>query len=275
MQKVTPLNVVLEKFQTKHGTKFDYSLISENNYIDTQHKVPIKCNKCGEIFTQTPNNHIKGAGCPFCRYKNVSEKTKNVPRFNNRSLLLGFGVFDEYVSCISKDRLLLLPYRLWHGMIRRCYDNKYKNHKTSYCDCSVCEEWKYFSNFNKWFDKHKEEYKEGYQLDKDILVKGNKVYSPETCCFVPNEINSLIKRYPRKNTPTGITMSNNKYVARVSKYHKTLFLGSFDTIKESFDVYKNEREEYIKEVATKYYIDGKIARNVYDALMNYKVEITD
>jgi hypothetical protein len=275
MQKVTPLNVVLEKFRKKHGTKFDYSLISENNYIDTQHKVPIKCNKCGEIFPQTPNNHMKGAGCPFCRYEYVSKKTKNVPRFNNRSLVFGFGIFDMDISCISNDGSIILPYRLWHGMIRRCYDNKYKNHKTSYYDCSVCEEWKHFSNFNKWFDKHKAEYKEGYQLDKDILIKGNKVYSPETCCFVPNEINSLIKRYPQKDTPTGITKSNDKYMARVSKYHKSVFLGSFDTIEEAFKVYKNERELYIREIAQKYFNDGKIARNVYEALMNYKVEITD
>lgn len=275
MQKVTPLSVVLEKFHLRHDDNFDYSLISENNYVNTQHKVPIRCNKCGKVFTQTPSNHMKGAGCPFCRYKNVSQKTKNIPRYNNRSLVFGFGVYDTNISCINDDGSLLLPYRIWYDMIRRCYDLKYEQNKKSYTECYVCEEWKYFSNFKTWFDAHKNEYANEYQLDKDILCKGNKVYSPQTCCFVPNEINSLIKKYPKKETPTGITIHKEKYIARTSRYHRTIYIGSFDTIEEAFLAYKRERESYIKEVAQKYFDEGKITKRVYDALIRYEININD
>ena len=59
-------------------------------------------------------------------------------------------------------------YRAWHGMLFRCST---KNTQETYNDCSVCEEWLRFSNFKRWFD---ENYIDGFQLDKDILVKGNK-----------------------------------------------------------------------------------------------------
>jgi hypothetical protein len=87
-----------------------------------------------------------------------------------------------------------LAFTTWSSMINRCYNEKFHQKQHSYEDCIVCEEWKNFQNYAKWFEKNYYEI-DGYRihLDKDILVKGNKVYSPETCVFVPKKINNLFK----------------------------------------------------------------------------------
>ena len=73
-------------------------------------------------------------------------------------------------------------------MIERCESNKYDSYKNA----SICDEWHSFATFEDWFNDPKNGYKDGYHLDKDILVKGNKEYAPNKCCFVPSRINSLL-----------------------------------------------------------------------------------
>ena len=193
---------------------------------------------------------------------------------NVKKILFGIGV-NDYEYPIQSNGVMLTSYAKWKSMLQRCYSEKYVNRRKCYVGCSVCDEWLRFSNFKRWFDKN---YVEGYYLDKDILVNGNKVYSPETCCFVPHEINELIET--RKNKTNKFYQcveisKNGKFRARIKRYGRREYLGTFNTPEEAFYAYKEAKEEYIKEVATKYYNDGKIARNVYEALMNYKVEITD
>lgn len=79
-------------------------------------------------------------------------------------------------------------YKAWQRMVGRCYDPKVHTRQPTYIGCSVVDEWKTFSNFKKFYDTH---YRDGYQLDKDLLVDGNKVYGPEACIFVPQPINLL------------------------------------------------------------------------------------
>ena len=113
-------------------------------------------------------------------------------------------------------------------------------------------------------------------LDKDILVKGNKIYSPETCCFVPNEINVLFtkKEKDRGEYPIGVSIISNKYVARCGVGNsKNKTIGSFKTPKEAFQAYKQYKEQYIKKVADKY--KCQIPNNLYKAMYSYQVEITD
>ena len=113
--------------------------------------------------------------------------------------------------------------------------------------------------------------KEGFHLDKDILIKGNKIYSFKTCCFVPVEINSLLTKTNSKrgNLPIGVSKSGNKYKARLNSN----LLGTFDTSKEAFKVYKVAKEKHIKEVAEIW--KSQITKQVYKALLKYKVEIID
>ena len=167
-------------------------------------------------------------------------------------------------------------YQQWKSMLQRCYDIKYFGKYNTYKDCKVCEEWLLFSNFKKWHDNN---YIDGYQLDKDIIIKGNKIYSPETCCFIPEELNKLFTKsnISRGNLPIGVCKKtkSNKYFSTVMINKNKKHLGSFKTIKEAFNTYKLAKETQIQKLANDYYKNGKIELNVYNAMMNYSVEITD
>lgn len=167
-----------------------------------------------------------------------------------------------------------VPYKVWKSMIVRCYDNKYLQKQPTYKDVTVCEEWHNFQNFAKWFEENWKPWMDNYwQLDKDILVKGNKIYSPDTCCFVPRELNSLIKcNYNKKSDlPIGVIERKGKFIARLGKDRN--YIGSYTTLKEAFQAYKTTKEAYIKEASDKW--KDKIDTRVYEALYNYQVEITN
>lgn len=66
-------------------------------------------------------------------------------------------------------------------MLERCYSQTYQEKFPAYKGCSVVEDWHNFQIFAKWFD---ENYVEGYHIDKDIKIDGNRVYGPDTCMFV-------------------------------------------------------------------------------------------
>ncbi len=161
----------------------------------------------------------------------------------------------------------------WNGMLLRCYHKSVHKKEPSYTNCSVCEEWHNYLNFKDWFNKQK--FEDNFCLDKDILLKGNKIYSPNTCCFVPRNINSLFtkREKDRGNLPIGVQKEKERYKAAFTKYGKCTYIGTFDTPEEAFLAYKQAKEAYIKEIAYKW--KDKIASNVYEAMMRYEVEITD
>ena len=167
-------------------------------------------------------------------------------------------------------------------MLRRCYDDKYQEKYLTYKNCEVCESWHNFQNFAEWFENNYYEIEdEVMNLDKDILVKGNKIYSPETCVFVPQNINSLfVKRdKSRGNDPIGTNQlpSGNYEVQCNNGYGKYIYLGTYSTKEEAFQVYKQYKEKVIKEVIDSY--EGIIPEPYYsklkEAMYNYKVEIND
>lgn len=168
-------------------------------------------------------------------------------------------------------------------MLERCYDEKHRNKYITYNECSVCEEWLLFENFEKWFNENFY-YIENQimEIDKDILIKNNKIYSPNTSVIVPHEINYLFikKQNYRGNYPIGVIYHkrDHKYVAscsvlisRNNTYRK--HLGYFDNPIEAFNAYKNFKESYIKSIANKF--KNEIPQKLYKAMINYKVEITD
>jgi hypothetical protein len=158
----------------------------------------------------------------------------------------------------------------WKNMIQRCY--KGLESHPSYNKVFVCEQWHNFQNFAKW---HEENYIEGWQLDKDILVKGNKIYCPQTCAFVPPEINYLFVKCNKKRGeyPIGVSLVHNRFQATLRKNGKTFNLGRFNTPEEAFESYKGAKEKYIKDIANKW--KNEVTEEVYQALVNYIVEITD
>ena len=173
-------------------------------------------------------------------------------------------------------------YNCWIGMLKRCYSAKYQQKYPTYVDCRVCDDWLYYPNFKNWYEANYYEINnKTSQLDKDILIKGNKIYSPDTCVFVPNFINKLfIKRQnDRGEFPIGVyyDKTSKKYRARLSVFtngKSTLkHLGYFTTPEEGFEAYKQTKEAYIKEVADEY--KDKIPAKLYEAMYSYRVEIND
>lgn len=170
-------------------------------------------------------------------------------------------------------------YITWHHMIQRCYYQGESMIFNPYKSCTVCDEWHNFQNFAKWFEENYYEIdNETMCIDKDILIKGNKIYSPDTCLIVPNRINCLILRNIsiRNDLPMGVTFDKvrNKYKAQCKDINcKTKFLGRYNTIEEAFNTYKNYKEALIKKIADMY--KNKIPQKLYDALNNYNIDIND
>jgi hypothetical protein len=167
-------------------------------------------------------------------------------------------------------------------MLKRCYDEKLHEKEPTYINCEVCEEWHNFQNFAKWYyENYYEVESERMHLDKDILVKHNKIYSSETCVFVPQTINSLFLKCDRSRGESviGTSPANGKYRADCSLINpqtgksKKKYLGSYNTEIEGFEVYKYYKEKNIKEVADYYF--GLIPKRLYDGMYSYEVEITD
>lgn len=104
--------------------------------------------------------------------------------------LFGVGVFGDGDRKGVVNGKTTKEYMFWHGMHRRCYDPKYHEIYPSYIDCEVREEWQNFQVFCDWYDKNKPTEQGRWELDKDILVEGNRIYSPDACVFVRSAENN-------------------------------------------------------------------------------------
>ena len=249
----------IQRAKAKHGDKYDYS---KAEYINTRQEVRIICPIHGE-FMQKSRLHLDGHGCPICGHD------------VRRKPIYGVGILD--ISGGRKSK----AYEIWASILQRCYDNKWYLKRPTYKGCIICDEWRLFSNFKQWFENPENGYQEGYHIDKDIINKGNKTYSPETCCFVPCAINNLIVscKSKRGDLPMGVSRTKRNltkpFEASLGGMKNHIHLGRFSTPEEAFYAYKQAKEQYIQEVATKYFNEGKITERVYNALMRYEVEITD
>jgi len=164
-------------------------------------------------------------------------------------------------------------------MLQRCYDPYEINRHPTYIDVFVCEEWHNFQNYAQWREEnYYEVFNEIMCLDKDILFKENKIYSPQTCIFVPKRINSLFtnRKNDRGDLPIGCIKQNDKIRVRCNTMeNKNKHLGYFpiNQVIEAFTCYKNFKENYIKQVADEY--KDLIPTELYDAMYRYEVEIND
>lgn len=186
------------------------------------------------------------------------------------------------MSKLTKENIILINnsnkcFKNWSNIINRCYNKDYHKTHPTYINCHVCDKWMNFYNFAKWHEEnYKPEFMKDFELDKDILVKGNKIYSPETCCFVPSEINKLFTKSDkaRGEYPIGVRKTkNNTFVSRYKNKGVKIHIGTFKTPEEAFNAYKIAKEKHIKEIADKW--KSQITERVYQAMYNYKVDIKD
>ena len=169
-------------------------------------------------------------------------------------------------------------YTLWKNMLQRCYSKTYKKKYPTYEGCEVSNKFKSYEYFYDWCNKQIGFSNQDWHLDKDLLVKGNKVYSEDSCVFIPREINSLLTKSTASRGEHLIGVCWHKkdkaFIAQVNKSKGGReWLGSFKTELEAFNAYKQAKEAFIKEQAEIY--KGRVDQRVYEALMNYTVEITD
>ena len=190
-------------------------------------------------------------------------------------LVYGVGVSGiKYPSTINGRNTK--EYDLWYSMLVRCYSNTYKKKYPTYEGCEASENFKSYEYFYEWCHKQVGFGMSDFELDKDLLVKGNKIYSENICVFIPQEINSLLIKRESSRGEHLIGVSWNKrnkaFVAMVSRSKgKPEYLGYFKTELEAFKAYKVAKESFIKEQANKW--KDKIDERAYNALMNYEVSI--
>ena len=229
------------------------------SYLDS-YNIGIKFINTG-FETVAKLNHIKGG--------NV--KDPYVPSVH------GVGVTGtKYPSMINGVQTK--EYTLWCNMLKRCYSYALKKKYQTYEGCEASENFKYYEYFYEWCHKQIGFGNQGWQLDKDLLVKGNKVYSEDSCVFIPQEINTvLVKHTPsRGKHPIGVSWysKSKTFIAQVNKNKGNReYLGYYKTEIEAFNAYKVVKEAFVKEQANKW--KDRIDVRAYNALMNYQVEIDD
>lgn len=190
-----------------------------------------------------------------------------------------FGVGIVGLAETTENGKALTSYICWSDMLRRCYDITYKKGLPTYKGCTVCDEWLFYPNFKKWYDENYYTVdNERMELDKDILSKDNKEYSPDKCVFVPHSLNSMFtkRNADRGELPLGVRKLGKKYAAscNTGKRNDKKHLGTYETPEKAFyDGYKPFKEQFIKDKANEY--KEKIPNKLYTALVNYQVDITD
>ena len=187
-------------------------------------------------------------------------------------LILGIATNSkgEYKACV--DGKYTKAYKTWHNMLHRAYCPKYQAKYPTYIGCEVSEEWLEFQQFVEWYENN--EYSDyGYTLDKDLLIPGNKLYAPERCVFVPQQLNKLLNDHgaARGQYKQGVSFKkgHNKFGASIRIDGKKKGLGYFDTEIEAYLAYKKAKEENVKRMANLW--RDSIAANVYEALVNWEL----
>jgi len=177
------------------------------------------------------------------------------------------GVGDHKTFINGKQSSVL---NMWRNMLRRCYagDKKW----SAYSDVTVCKEWHNFQSFASWFYDQPRKECIKYEIDKDLLNSGSKIYSPENCVLVPSAINMLLNdggsSHKKSDLPVGVVKNGNKYIAQLSKGDHRWRAWGFATPDDAHMAYRHEKELYAKELAS--YYKGVITTEAYYALMSYR-----
>jgi hypothetical protein len=202
----------------------------------------------------------------------------NKPNFRNRNLVYGVGINDWPTS--TKINGKAMPeYDAWHSMLERCYSPKYPAKRPTYIGCTVDPVWHRFTVFYNWL--HDNSFEKGLHLDKDILVEGNKVYSPETCCLVPIAINLLLNDHgaARGDYPQGVTWDKlgKKFKAQVTFNNKKKHIGYFTTVEEAESAYLKVKAKVIKETVDQHALPADVIEALYkraNELLTRSINIT-
>lgn len=191
-------------------------------------------------------------------------------------------VGNKYVTHVKGSNKSLKEYGIWCSMLKRCFDKKYKEKFPTYINVTCNPVWYYYENLYEWI--HEQSNYEvikntNYNIDKDILYKGNKLYSPEKCVIVPQRVNNLFTKCDanRGKYPIGVCLDNYRgyYASYCNDGDGQVHIGNYKDMNKAYERYKEYKEAVIKKVAEEEYSKGTITEECYDAMMKYQVEITD
>ena len=190
---------------------------------------------------------------------------------NYKPTIYGKGYIGDGKYQGSKKDGTDFVYGIWNNMLARNYDPYVQSKQPAYIGCSVCDEWLCFQNFADWYMNH-QSYGLGYNLDKDLLGRDNRVYSPETCTMLPPELNVMISgsTASKNGMPLGVGKIDKGYTARLNKGKEGReYLGYYKTAEEAHRVYVEAKERYVKNKALEW--ANRIEWKAFVALMNWTV----
>ncbi|MCV0420114.1 MAG: hypothetical protein K5804_17875 [Microbacterium sp.] len=172
-----------------------------------------------------------------------------------KKLIYGVGVNDSLYQVVinqtisgKQKRLWICPfYQTWTSMLLRCYNEKKRWYYRTYSDCIAVDEWHKFSCFRAWMEKQDWQ---GKQLDKDILLNGNRIYGPESCVFIPARLNLFLvdRRLDRGEWPLGVSFSrsNSNFRAQCCNPFtgKNEHLGYFFSPEQAHEAWRAKKHEH-------------------------------
>jgi hypothetical protein len=165
---------------------------------------------------------------------------------------IGLGL---YISSLGVSRKKTPEYQAWKDMLKRCYSEKSLAESPRYTECTVSDEWLNFQNYASWY-ANQPSYGKGWHVDKDLLVDGNKIYSPTNCCMLPGPINTALNVKPMtedKVLPQGIqSVNNGKYAVRVRGLKNGSYVGTYTDLEEAISVQNKHKKIRIQELIEEY-----------------------
>lgn len=174
----------------------------------------------------------------------------------------------------SVNNKMTEEYDRWGSMLKRCYCPINLRRYPSYAGCTVDPRWHNFQAFSEWLTSQPNWQMDGYELDKDALIQGNKIYGPDYCALVPKKINIALKRSPNKyGMPQGVSKrdSDKTYLARWSgEDGKSFRIGRYETPELAFLAVKEVAESKVRSMADS--MRDELDPRVYESLMRYEMQ---
>lgn len=187
--------------------------------------------------------------------------------------IYGVGVNDADYKVRENNRIICPYFAKWVGIIHRGFSANWKTRHPSYFDTSVCEEWLTFSNFKAWMEKQNWK---GLELDKDLLIKGNKEYGPNACTFVPKYVNVFLTQVYKKNgIPIGVKYKNGKMGPRYYARSGSIHLGTFYNALDAHRAWQFAKILAFEPILARYRKDDSYSEQVEEALILRLKDIQD
>lgn len=181
---------------------------------------------------------------------------------------IGYGPYKPFIN--SK---MTKAYSVWTGIMSRVYNQRALELHPWYKGCSVVPEWHNFQNFAEWYYSNLPSEEGDFEVDKDLLYKGNRIYGPSQCVIIPHEINNemVLSSGRRGDYPVGVYWkeSRQRFIIKMGKKN----IGETRTVEEGFAIYKEMKEKRYKQLAEKY--KRVLTYQAYRALSSRTIEFTD